>query len=182
MWCVCGRGVASRRVVGGGVWRRSRCVCVLSRRATAHRSLAFARGRSSWCVAVARGVLRLQCDGRLGARTRTQEKSKRPDADVLHSQASRMLARSVVSLVSNAITRATLFPIATVMLRLQVLVFPQSSVAVQVRVTVEVPAQEPGVVWSSKVMSTLASQASLAEGPANDGMAGHSMGVVCATH
>ena len=47
----------------------------------------------------------------------------------------------------------------TTMVRLQVAVLPQSSVAVQVRV---MPPWHPGVVTSLKVMATLGSQASVA--------------------
>ena len=61
---------------------------------------------------------------------------------------------------------------------LQVAEFPQSSVAVHVRVTLYVPAHEPGVVASTKVMVTVASQASVAVGSINTGSAGQSTGDV----
>ena len=50
----------------------------------------------------------------------------------------------------------------TVIVRLQVAVFPQSSVAVHVRVTLNVPAQLPCKIVSAAVMSTDKSQASVA--------------------
>ncbi len=55
---------------------------------------------------------------------------------------------------------------------------PQSSVAVQVRVTLYMPAHEPGVVASMKVIATVASQASLAVGALKTGTAGQLIGVV----
>jgi hypothetical protein len=66
----------------------------------------------------------------------------------------------------------------TTIVPLQVAVFPQSSVAVQVRVVLYVPIQEPGVVVSTKVNVTVASQASVAVGAVNTGNAGQSTGVV----
>ena len=48
------------------------------------------------------------------------------------------------------------------MVRLQVDVLPQSSVAVQVRVTLKLAGQLPGVVASLKLIATEASQASVA--------------------
>jgi hypothetical protein len=66
----------------------------------------------------------------------------------------------------------------TTMVRLQVELLPQSSVAVHVRVTLYVPAQVPCVVASVKVISTVASQASVAVGGVNTGTAGQSIGVV----
>ena len=66
-------------------------------------------------------------------------------------------------------------------MRLQVAVLPQSSVAVHVRVVLYVPTHEPGVVASTKVMVTVASQASVAVGGVNTGKAGQSTGDVCAT-
>lgn len=66
--------------------------------------------------------------------------------------------------------------------RLQVAVFPQSSVAVQVLVAVYVPGQEPGVEESEKVTVTEASHASVAVGAENTGALGQFTGVVCATH
>ena len=70
----------------------------------------------------------------------------------------------------------------TTIVPLHVAVLPQSSVAVQVRVVLYVPAQEPGVVASTKVIVTVASQASVAVGAVNTGKAGQSTGDVCATH
>jgi hypothetical protein len=64
------------------------------------------------------------------------------------------------------------------MVPLQIAVFPQSSVAVQVRVTLYVPTQEPAVVTSTNAISTVASQASVAVGGVNTGDAGHSIGDV----
>ena len=69
----------------------------------------------------------------------------------------------------------------TTIVRLQLAVFPQSSVAVQVRVTLYVPAHEPCVVASLKVIATVASQASVAVGAIHTGVAGQLIGVVCAT-
>ena len=63
----------------------------------------------------------------------------------------------------------------------QVAVLPQSSVAVQVLVTLKLPGHVPGVVTSEKVMVTLGSQASVAVGGVNTGVAGQLIGVVCAT-
>src|SRR6187549_3800644 len=68
------------------------------------------------------------------------------------------------------------------MVPLHVAVLPQSSVAVQVRVRPYVLPHEPDVVESTKVIVTVASQASVAVGGANTGSAGHVIGVVCATH
>src|SRR6478735_4243099 len=67
------------------------------------------------------------------------------------------------------------------MVALQVAVFPQSSVAVQVLVTLKLPGHEPGVVTSEKVMVTLGSHESVAVGGVNTGVAGQLIGVVCAT-
>src|SRR6187399_415136 len=64
---------------------------------------------------------------------------------------------------------------------LQVEVFPQSSVAVHVLVTLYVPAHDPGVVASANVIATVASQASVAVGALNSGTEGQLTGVVCAT-
>jgi hypothetical protein len=69
----------------------------------------------------------------------------------------------------------------TTIVRLQVAVLPQSSVAVHVLVTLDVPVQDPGVVWSEKVMTTVRSHASVAVGGVNTGVAGQLRGVVCAT-
>src|SRR6187431_2856794 len=67
------------------------------------------------------------------------------------------------------------------MVPLHVVVLPQSSVAVHVRVRPYVLPHEPGVVESTKVMVTVASHASVAVGGVNTGTAGHVMGDVCAT-
>ena len=67
------------------------------------------------------------------------------------------------------------------MVRLQVAVFPQSSVAVQVRVVLYVFGHEPGVDASENVIETLGSQASVAVGAVNTGNAGQFTGVVCVT-
>ena len=61
---------------------------------------------------------------------------------------------------------------------LQVAVLPQASVAVQVLVAVYVPGQLPGVEESEKVTVTLPSQASVAVGATQFGVAGQLMGVV----
>jgi hypothetical protein len=66
----------------------------------------------------------------------------------------------------------------TTIVRLQVDEFAQSSVAVQVLVTLKVPAQVPGVVASEKVIATVASHASVAVGGVNTGVAGQLIGVV----
>jgi hypothetical protein len=66
----------------------------------------------------------------------------------------------------------------TTMVTLQDDVLPQSSLAVQARVTWKVPGQLPGVVTSAKVMDTLASQASVAVAGPNDGVAGQLTGDV----
>src|SRR5204862_7891228 len=58
----------------------------------------------------------------------------------------------------------------TAIVRLQVDVLPQSSVAVQVRVTLKLAGQLPGVVASLNVMATLGSQASVAVATPNDGV------------
>src|SRR6187431_2580120 len=77
-------------------------------------------------------------------------------------------------IVGAVTSRTTIVP-------LQDAVFPQSSVAVQVRVTLKVPAHEPWVVTSLKVIATLTSQASVAVGGVNTGADGQLIGVVCAT-
>ena len=69
----------------------------------------------------------------------------------------------------------------TTMVRLQVEVLPQSSVAIQVRLVLDVPVQVPGVVTSMNVIATLASQASVAVGGLKTGVFGQLIGVVCAT-
>lgn len=56
-------------------------------------------------------------------------------------------------------------------------VFPQSSVAVQVLVTLYASGQDPGVVTSANVTVTLASQASDTVGGTNTGVAGQLIGV-----
>ena len=66
----------------------------------------------------------------------------------------------------------------TTMVPLQVAVLPQSSVAVHVLLTLYVPVQVPGVVRSENVMVTLGSQASVAVGGVNTGVAGQLIGVV----
>ena len=66
----------------------------------------------------------------------------------------------------------------TTMVRLHEAVFPQSSVAVQVRVTLYVPAHEPCVVTSKNVIATVASHASVAVGATHEGVAGQLIGVV----
>src|SRR5439155_3734986 len=58
---------------------------------------------------------------------------------------------------------------------LAVLVLPQASFAVQVRVTEYFPAQLPGVVASADVRLGLGSHASVAVGVAKLGLAGHSI-------
>ncbi len=55
---------------------------------------------------------------------------------------------------------------------------PQSSVAVQVRVTLYVPAHDPCVVASVNVIATVASQASVAVGAVKTGTAGQLIGLV----
>ena len=55
--------------------------------------------------------------------------------------------------------------------------FPQASVAVQVRVVVEVNPQ-PGTITSTKVTTGAVSQLSVIVGATNTGAAGHSIGVV----
>ena len=67
----------------------------------------------------------------------------------------------------------------TTIVRLQVAVLLQSSVAVQVRVTLNVPVHKPGVVTSEKVNDTLASQRSETNGAVKVGVAGQLSGVVC---
>jgi hypothetical protein len=70
----------------------------------------------------------------------------------------------------------------TTMVRLQLAVFPQSSVAVHVLATLYVPAHVPKVVASEKVRATVRSHASVAVGGKNTGAAGQLIGVVCVTH
>ena len=53
--------------------------------------------------------------------------------------------------------------------------FPQASVAVQVRVTLYEPAQSPGIVLSEEVKVKALEQASTAEATANSGAAGQLM-------
>ena len=67
------------------------------------------------------------------------------------------------------------------MVLLQVAVFPQSSIAVHVRVVLYVFGHEPGVDASENVMATLGSQVSVAVGGVNTGTAGQLTGVVCVT-
>jgi len=59
-----------------------------------------------------------------------------------------------------------------------VAVFPQSSVAVQVRVVVYVPVHAPGVVLLANVIVTVASQASVAVATPKKGVAEHSIGLI----
>src|SRR6187549_4189874 len=68
------------------------------------------------------------------------------------------------------------------MVPLHVDALPQSSVAVHVRVVLYAPTHEPGVVASTNVIVTVASQASVAVGGVNTGNAGQLTGVVCAAH
>jgi hypothetical protein len=74
-------------------------------------------------------------------------------------------------IVGAVTSRTTIVP-------LQVAVLPQSSVAVQVRVTLYVPAHDPCVVASVNVIVTVASHASVAVGGVNTGTAGQLIGVV----
>src|SRR5438093_12835362 len=64
------------------------------------------------------------------------------------------------------------------MVWLAVELLPQWSVAVQVRVPAWACGQLPGVVASANVRVGLGSQASVAVGVVNDGVAGHSMTVL----
>ena len=66
----------------------------------------------------------------------------------------------------------------TTIVRLQVAVFAQSSVAVQVLVVLYVFGHDPGVLTSEKVIETLGSQVSVAVGGVNTGVAGQLTGVV----
>ena len=66
----------------------------------------------------------------------------------------------------------------TTIVALQVAVLPQSSVAVHVLVTLYVPAHEPWVVASDIVIVTVPSQASVAVGAFQVGVAGQSIGDV----
>jgi hypothetical protein len=70
----------------------------------------------------------------------------------------------------------------TTMVPVHVAVLPQSSVAVQVRVTLYVPAHEPWVVASDEVIVTVPSQASVAVGATNSGTDGQLIGEVCVAH
>jgi hypothetical protein len=67
----------------------------------------------------------------------------------------------------------------TTMVLLQEALFPQSSVAVHIRVTLYDPAHDPCVVSSVNVTVTVASQASVAVGAVNTGTAGQLTGVFC---
>jgi len=69
----------------------------------------------------------------------------------------------------------------TTIVRLQVAVFPQSSVAVHVLVVLYVFGHDPGVEASENVIATLGSQVSVAVGGVNTGNAGQLTGVVCVT-
>ena len=66
----------------------------------------------------------------------------------------------------------------TTMEALHVAVFPQSSVAIHVRVTLYVPAHDPCVVASVNVIDTVASHASVAAGATHVGVPGQLIGVV----
>lgn len=66
----------------------------------------------------------------------------------------------------------------TTMDALHVPVFPQSSVAVHVRVVVYVPEQDPGVEESEKVSVTVPSHASETVGGLNAGVTGQLIGEV----
>ena len=70
----------------------------------------------------------------------------------------------------------------TTIVLLQVAVFPQSSVAVHVRVTLYVPGHDPGVVASVNDIATVASQTSVAVGAVNTGTEGQLTGVAWAAH
>jgi len=70
----------------------------------------------------------------------------------------------------------------TTIVALHVAVLAQSSVAVQVLVTLKAPRQAPGVVASEKVTVTVPSHPSDTVGGLKVGVAGQLMGVVCATH
>ena len=74
-------------------------------------------------------------------------------------------------IVGGVMSRTTTVP-------LQLAVLPQSSVAVQVRVTLYVPAHEPCVVASENVIVTVPSQASVAVGALNTGTEGQLIGLV----
>src|SRR5678816_1907656 len=69
----------------------------------------------------------------------------------------------------------------TTIVRLQVAVFPQSSVAVHVLVVLYVFGHDPGVLASENVIVTLGSQVSDSVGGVNTGVAGQLIGVVCVT-
>ena len=74
-------------------------------------------------------------------------------------------------IVGAVLSRTTTVPV-------HVAVLTQSSVAVQVLVTLYVPAHDPCVVASVKVITTVASQASVAVGGLKTGTAGQLIGVV----
>ncbi len=78
-------------------------------------------------------------------------------------------------IVGGVLSRTTIVPV-------QLAVLPQSSVAVHVRVTLYVPAHDPCVVASVKLIVTVPSQASVAVGALNTGTAGQLIGLVWATH
>ena len=73
-------------------------------------------------------------------------------------------------IAGGVLSRTTIVP-------LHVAVLPQSSVAVQVLVTLYVPAHDPCVVASLKEIVTVASHASVAVGGVNTGTAGQLIGV-----
>ena len=60
--------------------------------------------------------------------------------------------------------------------------FPQSSVAIHVRVVLYVFGHDPGVEASENVIATLGSHVSVAVGGVNTGNAGQLTGVVWVTH
>src|SRR5512134_2518388 len=102
--------------------------------------------------------------------------------DTLWSQASLAEAAPKVGTAGQLIGDITVGQVmlggvisCTLIVRLQVAVLPQSSVAVQVRVTLGIPVQLAEVT-SEKLMATEASQASLAEAAPKLGTAGQLIG------
>src|SRR5258706_4697795 len=83
-----------------------------------------------------------------------------------------LAGHSTLDTVGHVIVGAVLSVTEIVLLQVEVL--PQSSVAVQVRVTENSCGQLPGVVTLLAVISTLMSQASDAVAGPNDGVLGHS--------
>ena len=103
--------------------------------------------------------------------------------DTEGSQASVAVAAAKVGAAGQSIGDTTVGQVmaggvisCTLMVGLQVDVLPQSSVAVQVRVTVYSAGQLPGVVTSEKLMDTEGSQASLAVAAPKVGAAGQLIG------